>query len=1060
MQYRKHLLSLIIVLSTAVVPAIAQIPRTISFQGVLADAAGTLIPDGPQDLTISIYDVATGGTPLFSETQRVTVVRGVFNAIIGATDPAGIPAAIAFDMPYYLGVRVGSGTELAPRTPFTSVPYALNAAMAQRAIVANTADTATWAMTADTTANIRGGHVVSVNGQQGAIEFLGQGATTVTRTGNQFIIRSTDTSSGGIRRIDNFDGSLVIDPPQGPFVTMFIREGGVQTHHLRDLSVTTSKLAIGAVGTNQIADAAITNPKLAPNAVTSDKIMDGTIVTADLADNSVTSPKIVDGQVLTQDIGLNQVIASRIGTEGATTGFALLSNGTATPYWANPITANIPFAGTFNAAQTLWDLTNTGTGAAGRFAINNAANGTDAVTGTTNGTGSGVFGAHTATTGVAAGVRGESSSQDGNAVAVLGTITSTAPGGFSSGVRGVNNGTGGLGIGVYGSQAGSGWGVYGTTPNGIGVHGNSTNGFGVYGLSTAGTGVYGLSTSGEAGRFEITNPANISSALRVNSNGGGFALNVLNTGTGGGAIFQTTNPTSGNDAILAVSNGFAPTIRADNSGTNGGAAGFFWSTNAANTGNALEAVVQGLGSAAVFNSSNAGSTTATVRVFNSGLGESINARRGAGTGISLASTPAIRGDNANGIGVAGTGTNGVGVYGTSTNNDGVWGVSLTAGTAGVRGRNDVAGGYGIWGQSFGSGTGVYGTSTNGTAGLFENTNAGNAINTLTAQTNGAGAAISAINTGTGKAGNFLINNAANASPALDASSNGSGAAILSTAIGTGEAGNFRVQNAASTTPALRVSTTGIGNGISVQLTNASNGARGIDVLQTGVGPGVFATSAGGNAVWGITSSISAAGVIGDNTFGEAVVGRNRGGVGVGAVVGRNDSSGYGVRGFNTKDGIGVLGQAGISGGTGVGGRFENVNAANGSDALQAVTNGTGWAGNFTSTNGSPATRGVRIATTAGQGGTALHLANGAFATSVEPFYAPGTPIDDAILVVPGGGVTILGPAATDGTHVWVVNASPVPLGIANSTVPGFTINPNMSAELIFVAVLGTWVPVQ
>jgi hypothetical protein len=146
---------------------------------------------------------------------------------------------------------------------------------------------------------------------------------------------------------------------------------------------------------------------------------------------------------------------------------------------------------------------------------------------------------------------------------------------------------------------------------------------------------------------------------------------------------------------------------------------------------------------------------------------------------------------------------------------------------------------------------------------------------------------------------------------------------------------------------LQVANNGIGNGISVDLTNASNGGRGVDVTQAGVGPGVFATSAGGNAVWGITSSISAAGVIGDNTFGEAVVGRNRGGNGVGAVVGRNDSSGYGVRGFNTKNGYGVLGQAGISGGTGTAGRFENVNAANTSDALQVVTNSSGNAARFT-----------------------------------------------------------------------------------------------------------------
>jgi len=149
--------------------------------------------------------------------------------------------------------------------------------------------------------------------------------------------------------------------------------------------------------------------------------------------------------------------------------------------------------------------------------------------------------------------------------------------------------------------------------------------------------------------------------------------------------------------------------------------------------------------------------------------------------------------------------------------------------------------------------------------------------------------------------------------------------------------------ASSAGSAFSITNSANGPGVSVQLTNAANGSRGIDVLHTGVGPGVFSKSTGGNALWGITSSISAAGVIGDNTFGEAIVGRNRGGTGVGAVVGRNDSSGYGVRGFNTENGIGVLGQAGISGGTGIAGKFENVNSANSADGLQVLTNGSGRA---------------------------------------------------------------------------------------------------------------------
>jgi hypothetical protein len=43
---------------------------------------------------------------------------------------------------------------------------------------------------------------------------------------------------------------------------------------------------------------------------------------------------------------------------------------------------------------------------------------------------------------------------------------------------------------------------------------------------------------------------------------------------------------------------------------------------------------------------------------------------------------------------------------------------------------------------------------------------------------------------------------------------------------------------------------GLGNGLNVNLTNATNGARAINVSQSGVGPGVFATSTGRQRVVG------------------------------------------------------------------------------------------------------------------------------------------------------------------------------------------------------------------
>jgi hypothetical protein len=149
-----------------------------------------------------------------------------------------------------------------------------------------------------------------------------------------------------------------------------------------------------------------------------------------------------------------------------------------------------------------------------------------------------------------------------------------------------------------------------------------------------------------------------------------------------------------------------------------------------------------------------------------------------------------------------------------------------------------------------------------------------------------------------------------------------------------------------------LSQAGLGNALHVDITNSGSGARAIDVSNAGVGPGVFAQT-GGNAIWGITSNVSSAAVIGDSSTGEAIVGRQTGAGcqsnpgqcnGIGSVVGRHDGpGGYGVRGFVTDPAgaIGVLGQAGISGGTGTAVRGENVNAANAGDAVVGVTNGTG-----------------------------------------------------------------------------------------------------------------------
>ena len=97
-------------------------------------------------------------------------------------------------------------------------------------------------------------------------------------------------------------------------------------------------------------------------------------------------------------------------------------------------------------------------------------------------------------------VSGTTDSTAADATAIVGVINSASPGGFSSALRGQNNGTSGLGIGVYGSHAGSGWGMYATSVSGVGLNasggtGTGVNASGATALAADGTTV-GVSSSG------------------------------------------------------------------------------------------------------------------------------------------------------------------------------------------------------------------------------------------------------------------------------------------------------------------------------------------------------------------------------------------------------------------------------------------------------------------------------------------------------------------------------------------------------------------------------------
>ncbi|HET9135385.1 MAG TPA: hypothetical protein VFO76_02015, partial [Candidatus Kapabacteria bacterium] len=159
---------------------VAQTPRQISYQGVLADASGNLVPNGNHSLKLKLYTESTGGTAIFTETQPVAVVGGMFNVIIGSVTE--IPVSVAFDKAYFLGVSVDGGNELSPRTPLLAAPYALHAVYAE---------------VAGSVLNGGGGTagVNTVNTMQGDVTLAGAGSTIITNNAATKTI--TISSSGG-----------------------------------------------------------------------------------------------------------------------------------------------------------------------------------------------------------------------------------------------------------------------------------------------------------------------------------------------------------------------------------------------------------------------------------------------------------------------------------------------------------------------------------------------------------------------------------------------------------------------------------------------------------------------------------------------------------------------------------------------------------------------------------------------------------------------------------------------------------------------------------------------
>ena len=145
--------------ATLPVGAASTVPTLLSYQGMVTDTAGTPIGNTAsvnRTVLFKLYHTSSGGTPIWAESQVVTISGGAFSVLIGngtgisqlpgpsspATPVKSVSAIIneATAEGLYLGISVSDGTaatpvEISPRQRLVSAAYAARATMAETVAV-------------------------------------------------------------------------------------------------------------------------------------------------------------------------------------------------------------------------------------------------------------------------------------------------------------------------------------------------------------------------------------------------------------------------------------------------------------------------------------------------------------------------------------------------------------------------------------------------------------------------------------------------------------------------------------------------------------------------------------------------------------------------------------------------------------------------------------------------------------------------------------------------------------------------------------------------------------
>ncbi len=469
--------------------------KQLSYQGRLNNASGQPVPDGTYSIVFSIYNVASGGSPLWTETQNVSVANGGFSVYLGSVTALTLP----FNEDYFLGLKVASDAEMTPRLKLSVVgasAYSLEAEKLQgkaasdfalaththtglsattvNGFSASATPSANTLLPLDssakfptsvlnvgtTTGTIAAGD--HTHAASGVTQIVAGTNVTVSPAGGTGVVTINATPATGFVQLTPSSSQTI--QPTGDVVPLIIKDDAGTTADLFDVqnNVGTSLVKVNGAGNLILGTPTFTSAKLAVSESGTTNIAGRFEIT-----NTSNSQAAIRGETFGNGYGVVGVAASS-GTGSGVYGAAFNTTGNsgffATSNFSNTaavILANT--AGTGNLLQLQ-------TGGTDKFIVNNAGN-----------------------------------TLIGNPVITTAKISSYQTGTGDAGVFEINNGT----------------------SSNSSVQGK-TNG------------------TGTAGYFEITNASNSNPAINSRTNGSGAAVYGYNSGSGDSIFASTTGTSTGN----------------------------------------------------------------------------------------------------------------------------------------------------------------------------------------------------------------------------------------------------------------------------------------------------------------------------------------------------------------------------------------------------------------------------------------------------------------------------------------------------------------------------------